>query len=484
MSLSRRHLISAAGLAFGGLAAAARAPSAWAQDRTAELDAAQVEGDAYRSEVFGYGPLKRDPLGRFDLPDGFSYTVVSEAGQTMSDGLVVPHKTDGMGCFALGGDRVALVRNHELKPPDLDIGAFGPGRKLASKVDPAKIYDRGDDGLPLTGGTTTLVYDLRARRLEHQHFSLMGTSTNCAGGRTPRNTWLSCEETLLSKGLEVQKDHGWVFEVPAGKGIVADPQPITAMGRFRHEAAATDPKTGVVYLTEDMGDGFGLFYRYLPADRDRLHAGGRLQALGVRAGGEFDPRNWGGETFWKPGDWQDVRWIDLDGVDNPYEDLRHRGHAKGAAWFARGEGIYFGEGELYFACTNGGPGALGQIMRYRPSPNEGQAGEADQPGRLQLFVQPTDRTMMDMCDNIAVSPWGHLYVCEDKIGGVNYLRAVTPDGRLYTVGRNALPGAGDTGANSELAGVCFSPDGTTLFVNVYFPGTTLAITGPWGRFKA
>ena len=31
----------------------------------------------------------------------------------------------------------------------------------------------------------------------------------------------------------------------------------------------------------------------------------------------------------------------------------------------------------------------------------------------------------------------------------------------------------------ELAGVCFSPDGTTLFVNIYDPGITLAITGPW-----
>ena len=35
--------------------------------------------------------------------------------------------------------------------------------------------------------------------------------------------------------------------------------------------------------------------------------------------------------------------------------------------------------------------------------------------------------------------------------------------------------------DSELAGACFSPDGTTLFVNIQRPGMTVAITGPWNR---
>jgi len=93
---------------------------------------------------------------------------------------------------------------------------------------------------------------------------------------------------------------------------------------------------------------------------------------------------------------------------------------------------------------------------------------------------------MDMADNITVSPWGHLFVCEDKVGrgAVNYLRAVTPEGKVYTVGRQAMPGVTDVGANSEIAGVCFSPDGTTLFLNIYWPGLTLAITGPWASLRA
>lgn len=89
-----------------------------------------------------------------------------------------------------------------------------------------------------------------------------------------------------------------------------------------------------------------------------------------------------------------------------------------------------------------------------------------------------------MCDNISVSPWGHLFVCEDKYAGQNALKAVTPKGQVYTVGRNATVPALKNAPNTELAGACFSPDGSTLFLNIYFPGTTIAITGPWKALKA
>lgn len=478
MILSRRSLLSASavGLAFTGLARLALAAPT--------MDAAQIQADPYLSEVEAYGPLKTDPAGLFDLPEGFSYTVVSTAAEPMADGLVAPHKFDGMGCFAgARANQVVLTRNHELKLADLDIAAFGAGQSLASKADATKFYDRTTAGLVLPGGVTRITYDLKSRQVIDQHLALAGTMINCAGGMTPWGSWLSCEEVLQTAGDKTGKSHGWVFEVPANAKGLVDPVPLTAMGRFKHEAAAVDPATGVIYLTEDAKDGQGLFYRFLPTDRRAPAKGGRLQALGFRDqpnGG--DSRNWG-EATWKVGEARDTVWIDLDGIDNPGEDLGQRGHAAGGAWFARGEGVFHGGGEIFFACTSGGPQKLGQIMRYRPSPREGRPGEKDQPGRLQLFVESADRRVMDMCDNIAVSPWGHLMVCEDKVGGVNYLKAVTPKGQVYTLGRNPKAGAGDVGVNSELAGVCFSPDGTTMFVNIYFPGVTLAVTGPWSRFK-
>lgn len=481
MMLSRRNML-ATGVAFAGLAQRAMA---------ANTTPAQVQANRYRNEATGYGPLKTDPFGLFDLPEGFSYTVVSRAGDPMSDGLVTPYKMDGMGCFPLDRDRVVLVRNHELKLADLDYGPFGVSHGLIGKADRSRIYDKRQDGMALAGGATTLVYDIRKRRLESSHLSLTGTTTNCSGGQTPWGSWLTCEEIVqsagsMANGLGTMKSHGWVFEVPSRAGALVEPVPITGLGRFRHEAACIDPRTGVVYLTEDEGDGFGLFYRFLPEDRRSLVKGGRLQALGFKdSPQDGDSRNWTSES-WRVGDAREVVWIDLDGTDNPDAMLRYRGHAKGAAWFARGEGIFFGEGELYFTCTSGGPGKLGQIMRYRPSPTEGQPGERDQPAKLQLFVQPSDKSVLMMPDNLAVAPWGHLLVCEDKAdeGGVNYLKGVTPQGRVYAIGRQAQPGSSDVGANTELAGVCFSPDGTTLFVNAYWPGLTLAITGPWGRVAA
>lgn len=465
MSFSRRRFLSTAtGLAFAGYASLAAA-----------RDGSVPE--TYRNEVPGYGPLKPDPLGLFDLPEGFSYRVVSQAGETMSDGLHVPYKADGMACFPGGGTRVILARNHELKPGDLNHGPLGIGRAAAKVLDPELAYDLDADGYPLPGGVTLLHYDLAERRLIGQHLALAGTAVNCAGGATPWGSWLTCEETLARAGQDgVGKDHGWVFEVPsAARGLVRA-EPLKALGRFQHEAAAVDRRSGAVYMTEDVWDTKGLFYRFLPDTPGELHRGGRLQALAFKGGG--DSRNHDG-VFWRQGDWKEVVWVDLEGVDNPHNDLALRGHERGAAFFARGEGIHWGDGELYFACTSGGAAKQGQIMRYVPSRFEGRPEEGSEPGRIQLFVEPQDEKVLNYGDNLTVAPWGHLFVCEDNYSKdkKNHLRGITPQGRVYTVGRNVFRD------NAEIAGVCFSPDGSTLFVNIYWPGVTLAITGPWNEFR-
>jgi secreted PhoX family phosphatase len=166
-----------------------------------------------------------------------------------------------------------------------------------------------------------------------------------------------------------------------------------------------------------------------------------------------------------PQRWHGVRWVTLDNPEAPDDDLRKRGAAMGATLFARGEGMWMGDGELYFACTSGGAAKLGQIFRLRP--------QASGPDRLQLFFESAGVDQYNFGDNLTVAPNGHLVVCEDQYTDnvSNHLRGITPDGVAYPLALARI--------DTEWAGACFSPDGKTLFVNLYRPAKTVAITGPW-----
>ena len=413
-----------------------------------------------------FGPLVRDPEGILDLPEGFSYRILSRIGQTMDDGLRVPGAADGMAAFPGPEGRVVLVRNHELSSGAREAGAFGDDNEALDKLPKEDLYDWGHGERPGLGGTTTVVYNAQTGAVEREFLSLAGTAVNCAGGPTPWHSWVSCEETTQRMDESIEKDHGYNFEVPATTAIGrAAPVPLKAMGRFRHEAIAVDPGSGIVYQTEDTDD--GLIYRYIPDVQGKLTAG-RLQALAVIDHPSLDTRNWKKELV-RRGEPLAVRWVDIENVESPDDDLRLQGFdGKGCARFARGEGMWYGREAIYFACTSGGRKKKGQIFRYRPSPDEGQA-----PGTLELFVEPNDGDLVDNADNLTVSPFGDLIVCEDGRGD-NNLVGITPAGQIYRFGHNRMN-------KSEFAGATFSPDGQVLFVNIQHPGTTLAIYGPWDQ---
>ena len=413
-----------------------------------------------------YGPLVPDPNGIFDLPEGFSYTIISRRGEVMSDGLLTPDRPDGMATFPGEQGRVILVRNHELMPTH--AGPFGADGALAALIPANRIYDPGSGALVCPGGTTTLLFNEATQEVERSFLSLAGTLNNCSGGPTPWGSWISSEEVVVNAGQSgYQKDHGYNFEVPATETPeLCDPVPLKAMGRFRHEAVGVDPQTSIVYQTEDMED--GLIYRFIPSVPGRLQEGGRLQALAIKGLKSADTRNWAEQDF-PLQDPQEVEWIPLDNVDGP-DDLRFRGFQQGAAVFARGEGMWFKNDQCYFACTSGGQKKLGQIFRYIPSPYEGTPRERERPGTLELFLQPENSALARWGDNLTVAPWGDLVVCEDNPSP--YLFGVTPDGQIYKLGRNV-------GYESELAGCVFSPSGQTLFVNIQVAGLTLAVQGPW-----
>jgi hypothetical protein len=366
---------------------------------------------------------------------------------------------------------VILVRNHELISTKAGSGPFGPGYERLARVARERLYDLGPDGSsPQPGGTTTLVYDPATGRVESSWLSLGGTTRNCAGGTTPWGSWLTCEEYFSPPGGELARDHGYVFEVPATPApeLIAA-APLKGLGRMNHEAAAVDPASGVVYLTEDRLD--SLFYRFLPDVPGELARGGKLQALRVRDGLR-DTRNWPEGPSLPRQHAVAVDWVTLADVDSPADDLRLRGHdEKRAARFARGEGLWITRAGVFFSCTEGGPARRGQIFRYLPSEREGQTGESARPGRLELFLENYAGSELHHPDNLTLAPSGELFVCEDGKEPDGLVR-IEPSGRMTVIARNFAD-------DGELTGVCFAPDGKTLFVNLQQRGLTLAITGPF-----
>jgi len=415
-----------------------------------------------------YPRLVQDSDGILDLPKGFSYSIISKLNEKMDDGLNVPNAADGMGCFKGNGNNIILVRNHEIGHLPIAQNVFNEDNPYGNsfskyiKENKNKFYDIKNNQTECFGGTTTLVYNTKSKKIINQHLSLCGTLVNCSGGQTPWNTWISCEETVRKKTGRISKNHGFNFEVTPLDKDLKSPVPLKSMGRFRHEAVAFDSINGYVYQTEDRED--GLLYRFIPNEKRNLKKGGKLQGLSLIKFRGPDCTNWIRDTF-KIGEIHEVRWIDLDNVESPRDDLRIRGRRKGCAIFARGEGMWFIDDYVYFTSTSGGSKRLGQIWRYKH--NQTQFSE----GELELFYESKNKNILKNPDNITVSPLGHLIISEDGKGH-DRLIGIKPNGKTYLLAENIFN-------KSEFAGAVFSPDGKILFVNIYDPTMTIAITGPW-----
>jgi uncharacterized protein len=387
------------------------------------------------------GELRDDPRGLLDLRPGFTYRILQRGGTPMSDGYRVPGRPDAMGCFDLGDGRWALMRNHELGRTAHTMSALYPKQRV-----PREAYDPASHG-----GVTRLVLDARGKVLS-SNLVLHGTSRNCAGGMSPWG-WLSCEES-------VEPTHGHVFLCSIRDAHVQPFRQIPAYGRFLHEAVAIDPEDHAAYLTEDRAD--GCLYRFVPANPSDPFGDGQLQAMAIQGRERFALGN-----DLAPNTRLPVHWVDVPARAGDNDDLRYAAQERGAAVVMRGEGIWRLEDGFAFTSTVGGPIAAGQIFHLAPT---------RQGGSLRLIAQANDQRTLDMPDNLTLTPWGDLIVCEDNLRAP-FLRLVTRRGRV-------IPFAFNRASKSEFAGVCFSPDGQILFVNIQEQNLTVAIEGPWASLRS
>ncbi|MCX4531862.1 alkaline phosphatase PhoX [Streptomyces sp. NPDC002596] len=412
----------------------------------------------------GYGPLVPDPDGLLDLPQGFRYRVLSREGDQLRSGEGrVPSNHDGMAAFTGHRGRVHLVRNHE--------------NRVTAKIPVPTV-----DGLTYDpmgkGGCTALELDSRGAVLG-ERVAIAGTAVNCAGGRTPWNTWLTCEETEDRAGTNgYTKDHGFIFEVDGADPRRTGAVPLTAMGRFQHEAIAIDPDNGIVYETEDAFDKpFGLFYRFLPekplGGTGSLRAGGELQAMRVPGVPDLSVIQETGASFDR------IEWVPVPDPQAATTAIRFQDFGpKGITHAQKLEGCYWGGSSVYFvssfAHSAAGSAAdhFGQVWRYEPKRR-----------RLTLVVVFGPGTDVQLPgespDNICLTSDGGLMVCEDG-NGAQHVFGVTRHGEVYAMARGRQNiGTAEDPEWGEFAGVTFAPDGGTMFVNCYTPGTTFAVTGPW-----
>ncbi|HEV7805263.1 MAG TPA: alkaline phosphatase PhoX [Solirubrobacteraceae bacterium] len=423
-----------------------------------------VDGARGKPGRCGYGPLVDDPAGLLALPAGFSYKVVAESGVTRLDsGEPSPSDPDGSASFVRrGGNGSVLVVNHEIGG-----GEPAPVPRVAGFVyDPAA-----------NGGTTNIEVDEHGNRLG-QYVSLAGTHNNCAGGRSPWNTWLTCEEAESLGGQT--KPHGYVFEVdPYDQDANRDPQPIKALGRYAHEALVIDPDTGTIYLTEDAGNPNGLLYRWtppaaaLPLDKGVLRMlpgdAGTLEALKATTLAGAHVPDLSVATI--PGTTLRAQWATVPDRDATVRSTRRQLANDQVTRSRKLEGMWWGDCGAYFVCSFArlGDGSAaqhdGQIWFIDPLAHTIEL-------KLRFAYTPSDQDGdPDGPDNITVSAYGGLILAEDG-EGASHLVGSTDSGETFFFARNERN-------DSEFTGPSFSQNKKVLFASIQSPGWVFAIQGPF-----
>ncbi|MBC74586.1 MAG: alkaline phosphatase [Halobacteriovoraceae bacterium] len=430
------------------------------------------------------------------LAPGLNYSIIAKFVDSINEKEVFGFNNDYIDFLALSPNDLILWINHEYVHPlwvngyertkanmekerKLVGGTLMRVKKINQKWEMQKndIYNRGvrgDTPIPFADNVEVLGSKIAT-----------GTLANCAGGKTPWDTILTCEENYYGFYGERSADgsvtesllnwqthfpnppehYGWVVEVEPKTGKA---KKHTSLGRFAHESATCSMSKNnkcVVYSGDDKNDEH--LYKFISDSSNSLERGTLYVA-------NLDKGEWMPLTIENP---------KLKGkFKNQLDILIHARKASkllGATKLDRPEDIEINKatGDIFIACTNNKPkkNYHGQILKIQES-------EADH-GSLK-FTASTFKTGghdsgFTCPDNMVFDNNGNLWFTNDIAGNA------ANKGPYKGFGNNGLfivpaggPQAGEViqlasaPIDAELTGPCFSPDYKTLFLSVQHPGET------------
>tara|TARA_B100001287_G_C22625896_1_gene502466 strand:+ start:63 stop:1259 length:1197 start_codon:yes stop_codon:yes gene_type:complete len=296
--------------------------------------------------------------------------------------------------------------------------------------------ERGEN----TGGVGAIRFDSEANIIDSYQICKR-TSSNCAGGLTPWNTWLTCEEH--------PRGYTWECDPFGQKKQIKIPN----LGMFNHEAAAVDPETSIIYQTEDTSESG--FYRFIPEKKittmgELSKVKGKFQVMSIQSKNKVV--------------WNDVN--DPLARPNKKIDLMKRKQNKKIKYkkFKRGEGAWYHDGQVYFATTS-----TNQIWSYDIAKET-----------CKILYKGNGK--LKKPDNVTVSNSGLVMAAEDR-DNMEICGISKNNNSAFPIVRIK-----DHHKKSEVTGPAFDPSGTRLYFSSQNgkngkDGITYEVTGPFNKLS-
>jgi len=447
-----------------------------------------------------------------ELRSKFPYQIVAGWGDKIGTDIEMGYNCDYVAYMPLAGnDSGLLCVNYETSDRDL---MFPPNSKTGEEIAKEEMLAHGHSVVEIVkkSGKWELITDSKYNRRLNSYNTVfgisgpasqeigthcVGTLNNCGGGKTPWNTLLICEENFNAyfhgrdhqygmfknphyewykydarfADMNEAKKFGWVFEYDPYN---PDSKPIkrTALGRFKHEGAATaTTKDGrlAIYMGDD--EGFQFIYKFV-SDKKISEGGFDSDILdkGTLYAGKFDEEK--------------ITWLPIP--NDELVNTRLAAKKLGATPMDRPEELTVHPltGEIFVALSHNSQrrvgdaanpriiNATGHIIKLTPQDH----GEIEHGWDIFLFGDEN----LACPDNLRFDQKGRLWITTD---GMEHILGKN-DGLFMVEDTNnpVVEQVLATPVRGEPTGIEFTPDGKTMFLSIQHPGRGSDYNKPYTRW--